>query len=193
MRPIRTLLCLLLAAFVCAALAHAKTPDAGGDEAAIRALIDKWYAEHRAGADGYSHTLRAPGAIDASPGYYFANTRSRAAGPRIYNSLAATALKFSHEITRLVLDPRFARVQVWEGGYFYAGAAQRTYERAGSATFVLEKQDDGRWLVLAHQTYTVGIPPNMKTDPMPDLRDLYYSTEGKDRDPEEDARNAGKF
>jgi hypothetical protein len=81
---------------------------------------------------------------------------------------------------------------VWERGYFYAWAAQRTYERAGSAIFVLEKQDDGRWLVLAHRTNTVGIPPNMKTDPMPDLRDLYYSTHGKGRDPAADARDAKK-
>lgn len=68
--------------------------------------------------------------------------------------------------------------------------AQTTYERAGSALFVLEKQDSGRWLVLAHSTSTVGIPPNLKTDPMPDLRDLFYSTEGKDRDPQADAEKA---
>ena len=33
----------------------------------------------------------------------------------------------------------------------------------------------------------------MRTDPMPDLRDLYYSTVGKDRDPEADAAAAGRF
>ena len=44
--------------------------------------------------------------------------------------------------------------------------------------------------MLAHQTYTVGIPPNMKTDPLPDLRELYYKTEGAGRDPEQDARDA---
>ena len=86
-----------------------------------------------------------------------------------------------------MLDPHFARVQVWERGYFYAWAAQQTYERAGSATFVLEKQEDGRWLVLAHETNTVGIPANRKTEPMPDLRARFYATEGKGRDPVADA------
>lgn len=190
MRPIQILLFVLLAALVCALPARA---DTAADEAAIRALIEKWYVEHRAGAEGRPDSLRAPGAIDASPGYRYIDTGKRSAGPRVYNSLAHTALEFSHEISRLVMDARFARVHVWERGYFYAAAAQKTYELLGSTTFVLEKQEDGRWLVLAHQTSSVGIPPNLKTDPMPDLRELYYSTIGKDRDPDEDARNAGKF
>src|SRR5690606_1240521 len=109
-------------------------------------------------------------------------SESAAAGRPIYTSLAYRALKFSHEITRLVIDTRFARAQVWERGYFYAWAAQRTYESASSATFVLEKQDGGRWLVLAHRSDSVGIPPNLKTSPMPDLRDAFYATQGKDRD-----------
>lgn len=193
MHPIRTLFAALLATLFLAAPARASTPEtAAEDETAVRTLIDKWYAEQRAAANGRPYSLHAPGAIDASPGYMHIDTGSRALGPRIYNSLAATALKFDHEITRLVLDPHFARVQVWERGYFYAWAAQQTYERAGSATFVLEKQEDGRWLVLAHETNTVGIPANRKTEPMPDLRDLYYSTDGKDRDQGEDPRDAGK-
>jgi hypothetical protein len=177
----------LLMALFWAAPAYAASSE---DETAIRALIEEWYAQKREAGDGHLFRLLAPGAIDASPGYYYVNTGARSAGPRVYNSLGATALQFNHEITRLVLDPRFARAQVWERGYFYAWAAQKTYERAGSATFVLEKQDDGRWLVLAHQTHTVGIPPNMKTDPMPDLRELYYATTGKDRDPAADARGS---
>lgn len=190
MRPMRTLLLVFLSALVHAAPIRA---DATADETAIRALIDKWYEEHRAGPDGRPYSLRAPGAIDASPGYFYPDTGSRALPPPIYNSLAHTALEFNHEITRLVLDARFARAHIWERGYFYAAAAQKTYELLGSTTFVLEKQEDGRWLVLAHQTSSIGIPPNMKTDPMPDLRELYYSTVGKDRDPEADAREAGKF
>lgn len=99
-------------------------------------------------------------------------------------------MQFDHEITRLVVDERFARVQVWERAYFYAAAAQRTYERAADALFVLEKQEDGRWLVLAHRSESVGIPLNRITDPMPDMRALFYSTVGRDRDPEADARAA---
>jgi hypothetical protein len=193
MRQIRTLLLALIATLFFAAPIRASAPEtAPEDEADIRALIEEWYVQHRAGADGRPYTLRAPGAIDASPGYIHIDTGSRALGPPVYNSLAATSLKFNHEITRLVHDARFARVQVWERGYFYAWAAQQTYERAGDTTFVLEKQADGRWLVLAHETNTVGIPPNRKTEPMPDLRDLYYSTEDKDGDSGGDADNAGK-
>ena len=168
-------------------IAKAQTPD---DEKAIRALISDWYAEHRKGPQGRPRQLLAPGAIDASPGYTYPRSNSAALGKPIYNSLAHRALKFSHEITALKIDPRFARARVWERGYFYASAAQQTYENAGSAVFVLEKNDDGRWLVLAHQTHTIGIPPNMKTDPMPDLRENFYVTQGKDRDAEKDARDA---
>ena len=180
MGRIRTILALALA-LICVGPSHAEI---SSDDSAIRALIDELYVQHRAGRDGHPWRLLAPGAIDASPGYFHVDNGSRALGPRVYDSLAATALKFSHEITRLVRDRRFARVHVWERGYFYASAAQQTYERAGSTIFVLEKQEDGRWLVLAHETSSVGIPPNMKTDPMPDLQDLYDSTEGKDRDPD---------
>jgi ketosteroid isomerase-like protein len=167
--------------------ASAKTPD---DETSIRALIDDWYAEHRAGPNGRVSRLLAPRAIDASAGYFYPKSGSAALGKPVYNSLAYRALKFSHEITVLKIDPRFARASVWERGYLYAWATQQTYENAGSAVFVLEKQDDGRWLVLAHQTYTVGISPNMKTDPMPDLRELFFKTQGAGRDPYQDARDA---
>jgi hypothetical protein len=187
MRHSWTCLVLSLTILASAVPARADPPGRAEDEAAIRALIGEWYAQNRAGADGNPQPLLAPGAVDASPGYFHIDTGAASLGPIVYNSLAATSLKFSHEITRLVLDARFARAQVWERGYFYAAAPQQTYERAGSAIFVLEKQDDGRWLILAHQTNTVGIPPNMKTDPMPDLRDLYYATEGKNRDPLADA------
>jgi len=178
-----------LLAMLAATTAYGQPP-AGADEAAVRALIGDWYREHRAAAGGNPWRLLAPGGIDASPGFDYVDTGSARLGPRVYSSLAATALRFEHEIVRLDLDTRLARVGVWERAYFYAAAAQRTYERAGSATFVVEKQADGRWLVLAHRTDTVGIPPNRITDPMPDLRELYYSTVGRDRDPVADARAA---
>lgn len=160
------------------------------DEAAIHSLIDQWYGEHRKGEDGRPHQFHAPGAIDASPGYTHVNNGSRALGPRVYHSLASQALEFTYEITRLVADARFARVHVRERGYFYAALPQQTYERMGSAIFVLEKQEDGRWLVLAHESDSVGFPASLATDPIPDLRELYYATQGRDRDPDADARNA---
>lgn len=180
---------LIVTMLLSAGLAHAQPLNAPVDEAAVRALIGDWYAQHRAGPEGQPYRLHAPGAIDASPGYYHVDNGARVLGPRVYNSLAAIALEFRHEITHAVIDPRFARVEVRERGFFFAWATQQTYERMGSATFVLEKQSDGRWLVLAHETNIVGFPPSLATDPMPDLRELYYATEGRDRDPEADARN----
>lgn len=212
MHRIRLIFALIFALTAPALSAHAQSPETppperavamsetgmietgmSEDETAIRALLERWYAEHRAGKDGYPRRLQAPGVIDASPGYFHPATQSAAASPAVYNSLAHTAHEFRHEISSLDIDTRYAKARVYERGYSFAWAAQRTYERLGTATFVLEKQDDGRWLVLAHQTYTMGIPPNLKTDPMPDLRDLFYSTIGKDRDREADALAAGRF
>jgi len=159
----------LLALMLMAAPARAES----GEEAAIRALIDQWYEQQRAGESGRIYALLAPGAIDASPGYRHLDTGAANRAPRVYTSLAATALRFEHEISRLDIDPRFARVGVWERGFSYAWAVERSYESAGYATFVLEKQPDGRWLVLAHETNRVGIPPNRRTDPLPDMRPLW--------------------
>lgn len=142
---------------------------APADRAAIEGLIDDWYADQCAGEDGRPYRLLAPGAIDASPGYRHINTESAALGPRSYFSLAATATVFRYEITRLRADRRFARVQVRERGYTYAPAAERTYERMGDAVLVVERQDDGRWLVLAHRTNPTGFPPSLAADPLPDL------------------------
>ena len=172
MRVMFALLGVVLALAICETPARANP----ADEAAIRALIDDWYAQQRAADDGRPYVLLAPGAIDASPGYRHIDTGAAVLGPRRYHSVAATALLFNHEITQLEIDTRFARANVWERGYYYAHAAERTYERAGSALLVLEKQADGRWLVLAHQSNSTGIPPNRITDPMPDLRGLYYET-----------------
>ncbi|HEX8381685.1 MAG TPA: hypothetical protein VF619_14180, partial [Allosphingosinicella sp.] len=92
------------------------------------------------------------------------------APPRVYTALAAQAPKFAWEIDSIRRDSTFAKVQVWERGYFYAFAVKRTYETAAATTFVLERSEkDGRWLILAHQSSSQGIPPNKVTSPMPDL------------------------
>lgn len=133
----------------------------------------------------------APGFIDSTPPVYHAKTRSRALGPRVFGSLSAQALKFTWEVESIRRDSSFARVEVWERGYFYASAAQTTYERAASTSFILERREkDGRWLIAAHQSGSYGIPPNKITKPMPDLRAFYYATQGKDRDPAADAKAA---
>lgn len=163
------------------------------DEAAIRSLVAEWYEEHRAGPNGDVARLRAPHAIDASPG--FNTIRRTKDGPtiRVYKSLAFQALKFDPIIRRLEMDPDFAKATVDERGYFYDYARQKATESAGLATFVFEKQGDGRWLVLVHKTELFDVLDHISTDPGIDLRELFYATQGRDRDPEQDARNKNKW
>lgn len=183
----------IVSVLLCGTVAAAEAPRQTGEEAAVRALIARWYEELANRDQGRVLGLTAPGFIEASPHYRHLDTGAANLGPRVFTSLAARALKFDYDIDRVRIDPNFAKVDVWERGYFFAWAAQKTYESAADTVFVLERQNDGRWLVLAHQSSSQGIPPNKITDPMPDLRDLFYATEGKDRDPQADARNAGKF
>ncbi len=186
---------LLFAALTVPAFAHSAE-----DEAKVRAVIADWYQRvGKAPADA-PWSLMAPGAIDGGPGYAEIpyqppEYRSRAAydGPRLNNEMASKALTFAYDIDVMKLDPRFAKVWVWERGYFYASAAQVTYENAASTMFVLEKQDNGAWLILAHRGSSQGIPPNKITRPMPDLRDAYYSKCGSACDPVADAKKAKEF
>jgi hypothetical protein len=173
---------------------------AGEDETKVRAVIADWYKRVGQAEADRPYALMAPGGVDAGPGYAEIpyqppEKRSAAAysGPRINYELAAKAMQFAYDIDSIKLDPRFAKVRVWERGYFYASAAQTTYENAASTLFVLEKQDDGRWLILLHDASSQGIPPNKITSPMPDLRALYYSRCGNACDPEADARKAKEF
>ncbi len=166
----------------------------GAAEEAIRATIALWYEELAKKEEGYVERAVGRPFFEASPYYYHVNNGSAALGPRVYTSLAATALKFAYDIETMRIDPNFARVGVWERGYSYAYAVQKTTERAAATDFILERQEqDGRWLIVAYRTGFYGIPPGKKTDPMPDLRDLFYATVGKDRDPEADAAAAGRF
>jgi len=167
--------------------AAAQAPPLSAEEG-IRATLARWYDELARREKGRLWDIVAPGYIDATPPTYHARTESRALGPRVYVSLPAQALKFAWEIDRIRSDSSFAKVQVWERGYFYAWAAQKTYERAAATSFILERSEaDGRWRIAAHQSSSQGIPPGKATDPMPDLRALFYATEGKDRDPAADA------
>lgn len=188
MRVARLLLLLLLPV---PALAQELPED---PEKAIRAVIAQWYDELGKGPGGHAYAVVGSPFIEATPHYRYIDTGAAVLGPPVYDSLAATALEFAYDVEFMRVDASFARVGVWERGYFYAFAAGRTYERAAATDFILERREkDGRWLVVAHRTRSIGIPPNRKTDPMPDLRDVFYATVGKDRDPEADAREADKF
>ena len=159
-----------------AAPASALTP-APSDEEKIRSTIARWYEELAELDDGNIYGLVAPAYIEASSPYSYRDTGSRALGPRQYTSLAATALKFSYDVDSIRADSSFAKVRVWERGYFYAHAALVTYERGAATTFVLERREsDGSWLILAHESSSQGIPPNKITRPMPDLRTEWERT-----------------
>lgn len=152
-------------------------------EEEIRGTIAEWYVQLAKQDRGRIWSLVAPDYVEATPHYMFKETRSAAAPPRIYSSLAATALQFAYDVESLIIDPNFAKVAVWERGYFYAFAAKSSYERAASTLFVLERQaKDGRWLILAHRSNSIGIPPNKATRPMPDMRSRYCVTIGKPLD-----------
>ena len=69
---------------------------------------------------------------------------------------------------------------------------RQTYERAADAMFVFEKQPNSEWKILAHEATSQGIPPNKITNPMPDLRPLYYERCGPACDPDKDAAEAKK-
>jgi hypothetical protein len=185
---------LSLATLPCMAPAHAQTPE---DEAAVKDVIADWYRRVGQFKADAPWALLAPGGVDDGPGYAVpADLHSGAAvirGPYINNELAAKAMKFSYEIDVLKVDPRFAKAIVWERGYFYASAAQKTYETAASTLFVFEKQADGAWEILLHDANSTGIPPNRITDPMPDLRDLYYQRCGSACDPVADAKKAAEW
>jgi hypothetical protein len=183
--------------FVLLLLSHPVVANGRGDaspEAQIVAVIGSWYEELRRREDGRPDRTVAPGFINASPYYGHIDTGAASLGPRVYPTLAATALTFRYDIERMRIDPNFAKVAVWERGYFFAAKAQKTYERAAATDFVLERSEgDGQWRILAHQSGSYGIPPGKVTDPMPDLADLFYATVGADRDREADAEAAGKF
>ena len=192
-----------LAAFIAAMLLAASLPftpalaQSPEDEDAVKAVIADWYerVSHKKAAAPWM--LLAPGGRDAGPGYSVpADLHSGSAvirGPFINHELAARAMKFSYEIDVLKVDPRFAKAIVWERGYFFASAAQKTYENAASTLFLFEKQDDGAWKILLHDANSTGIPPNRITDPMPDLRDEYYETCGAGCDPVADAKKAAEW
>lgn len=189
---------LILAALFAALPSFAQASE---DEAKVRAVIADWYARVGKQPADRPWSLMAAGSIDGGPGYSEpldrtgpnGETSAALRGPWVNNELAARALKFSYDIDVLVVDAHLAKARVWERGYFYAWAAQSTYENAASTLFVFEKQADGAWKILAHEASSQGIPPNKTTHPMPDLRDVYYQGPGKGRDPAKDAEAASKF
>jgi len=181
-RPL--LLAFLMLAVPAEAGLSAEAPKASDDEAAIREVIATWYRELRPGGARRQWQLAAPGSIDGGPGETELYPDKRSRSPTISNELAAKALQFAYDVDVLTIDPRFAKAVVWERGYFYASANTETYEAAASAVFVFEKQPDGRWLILAHQASSIGIPDTKRTQPMPDMRPLWEARRSDNEPPQ---------
>lgn len=163
-------ICSALLVLVVMVAGAAAQPSQSADETAIRAVIAAWYSELQKVANRKHWQLYAPMAIDGGPGERELFPGKRSFSPTVSNELAARALAFAYEIDVLSIDTRFAKAIVWERGYFYAWANQETYENAARAVFVLEKQADGRWLILAHEANSTGIPDTKKTVPLPDMK-----------------------
>jgi hypothetical protein len=157
--------------------AFAQSP---GAETEIRSVIANWYAHLTGPKRTPDYRLYAPGHIDGGPGFTELNPKSAKLSPRVSHELAARALQFRYDIDRVKVEDTLARVDVWERGYFYAFAAGTTYETAADATFVLERQSDGRWLILAHSADNRGIPPGRETSPMPDMKPLWEASRTAD-------------
>ncbi len=168
-----------------------------GDVAKVRAVIADWYERVGKSPADTPWALMAPGSIEGGPGYSVpADLHSGSAvirGPFRNHELAARSMQFSYDIDVLKVDARLAKAMVWERGYFYAWAAQTTYENAASTLFVLEKQTNGAWKILAHEASSIGIPPNKITAPLPDLRALHYERCGPACDPAADAKKAAEW
>ena len=186
-----------LALLGAAAPALAQIPNATPDETSVRAVIADWYKRIGTPKADAPWTIFAPGGVDNGPGYSVpADLHSGSAairGPFLNHEMASRAMQFAWEIDVLKVDPHFAKVIVWERGYYFAFAAQKTYELGASTLFLLEKQADGAWKILLHDTSGQGIPPNKITAPMPDLRALYYERCGAGCDPVADARKAAEW
>lgn len=190
---------IIRASLIALAMLGAATPSLAqaADEAKVRAVIADWYKRISPAKADAPWMIFAPGGFDNGPGYSVpADLHSGSAairGPFLNHEMAARAIRFAWEIDVLKVDPNFAKAIVWERGYFFASAAQKTYELGASTLFLLEKQSDGAWKILLHDTSGQGIPPNKITDPMPDLRALYYERCGAGCDPVADAKKVAEW
>jgi hypothetical protein len=152
-------------------------PARGDDAEAVKALIERWYAElrkNRMGGQSRYWTLLAPGSIvEPSRRCYDPNKPQ----PRVlklgetafYGFLAIRAQKFAHEIESMQVDRTLARIQVWERGWIYAGATKTTYENAAGGTFILVKKEGEDWKILVYESRSSAVRAQDRDGPMPDL------------------------
>ena len=150
----------LIALGMFAGSAEKAASEPASDRSNVLAVIDSWYAELVKREQGRPYSLTSTSFIDASPPLEYLDTGAAKLRPMVHTSLAARALAFSYEAASVRLDSSFAKVRVWEKGFFYAYAAESTYELAASTLFILEREEaSGRWMILAHQTMVWGFLP----------------------------------
>ena len=150
---------------------------ADAKEAAVKEVINRWYAELRKGRRGEKSrywSMLAPGSmIEPSHRCYDPDIPQprvlKLRRPAYSHLLAVRSQKFAHEIEMLQVERTLARIEVWERGWIYAGAAKVTYENAAGATFILEKKDGQDWKILLYASRSSAVRPQDRDDPMPDL------------------------
>ena len=178
MRPFRSLNITIAFMLVAINLSLSTAAPVNADEAdAVNKLIGRWYTELRKGRLGERsdvRTLLAPGGmIEPSHRCYDPEIPQprvlKMRGPAYSHLLAVRSQKFAHEIERTQVERTLARIEVWERGWIYAGAAKSTYENAAGATFILEKKDRQDWKVLLYASRSSALRPQDRDDPMPDL------------------------
>ena len=164
---------MLRVAIVLALLLFVRPALAQTAEDEVRAFIAQWYAELRKGEEARVYPLMAPaGAVLPTMCPDRCGPQPRVMkiqkGPPFPHLLVVRAKQFAYEIRDARIEQTLARVDVWERGWFWAWAAQQTYENAASATFYLEKRE-GQWKVALYRSDSRAVHPEHKNDPMPDL------------------------
>jgi hypothetical protein len=147
---------------------------AADDAAEVRAVVGAWYDELRKGRDARPWTLTAPSAMilpRRCPDRCGPQKRSldlaELQRPRF---LAEHAEKFAYEVERLSVERTLARADVWERGWRYAWAVEKTTESAAAGLFILEKRAGEGWKILVYRSESRALRPKDKDGPMPDLR-----------------------
>lgn len=177
----RMLLAALLVAAAVAGPASATTQDE-----AVKSVIAKWYAELLKRSDAHLSPLLAPGGM-VEPDYRCPDDdqpQPRALDwtlPPYPHFLAMRAGKFAYEVERMQVERTLAKVDVWERGWIYAGAAKRTYENAADATFILERKENEGWKVLLYASHSQAVRHDHRNQPMPDLSPKGESDGGPQR------------
>ena len=164
----------LLLCLAAASMVLLTSPGRAADDGAVLSLISQWYQELRKGRAGRRLQLMAPGAEllprrcpdRCGPQPRALSPLERIAYPHY---LAERAQEFTYEVERLTVEATLARVDVWERGFDYAPALEKTTQSAADAVFILEKREGEGWKVLLYRSLVRAVRAKDKDAPLPDL------------------------